>query len=96
MSDKEVSDFCIERKECPVCSAIWLNGQHRWYTGKVGNEKELSNLVCGLKNDIRCINPMHRTNDPTKKGGKYLYPEADTWEKRRKLIDDLSKEIDDV
>ena len=88
MSGKEVSDFSIERKECPVCSAIWLNGQHRWYTGKVGNEMELSNLVCGLKNDIKCINPMH------KKGQSY--PEADTWEKRRKLIDDKMKEIGDA
>ena len=88
MSGKEVSDFSIERKEGPVCSAVWLNGQHRWYTGKVGNEMELSNLVCGLKDDVKCINPMH------KKGHTYL--EADTWEKRRKLIDDKMKEIGDA
>jgi ribosomal protein S27AE len=88
MSDKQVSDFSLERKECPVCGAIWLNGQHRWSTGKVGDEETLSNLVCGIKNDPQCINSKH------KKG--HIYGDKDTWEKRRKLIDQKMKEIDDA
>ena len=41
--------------------ALWLNGQHYWYTGKIGNERDLSNLVCGQKDFNDCINPSHKT-----------------------------------
>ena len=88
MSEKETSDLTLNRKECPVCGAVWLNGQHRWNTGKVGNEKDLSNLVCGLKNDSRCINPLHKVG--------HIYGEADTWEKRNKFIDQNLKELGDA
>ena len=80
MSEKETSDLSLTRVECPVCGAIWLNGQHMWYTGKTGDEKSLSNLVCGFRDDPECINPSHKTG--------HLYGEADTWEKRSKFIDD--------
>ena len=88
MSDKETSDFSLERKECPVCGAVWLNGQHRWATGKVGSEEDLSNLVCGLKDDPKCINPKHKVG--------HIYGEADSWEKRNKFINQKMKEIDDA
>ena len=82
------SDLSLKREECPRCGAVWLNGQHRWSTGAIGNEKDLSNLVCGQKDFNDCINPSH------KKG--HTYGEADSWEKRARLIGKLSREIDDA
>mgnify|MGYP003140704985 FL=1 len=79
MSDKQVSDLKIDRVECPKCGAIWLNGQHTWSTGMKGDEETLSNLVCSIKDSFQCINPKH------KKG--HIYGDKDTWEKRRKFID---------
>lgn len=69
----------MERKECPKCGAVWLNGQHIWRTGCIGDNKTLSNLVCGLVESLDCINPEH------KKG--HIYGEKDTWEKRARFID---------
>ena len=79
MTEKETSNLSIDRKECSKCGAVWLNGQHRWHTGSIGDNKTLSNLVCGLVESSECINPEH------KKG--HIYGESDTWEKRRKFID---------
>ena len=79
MSDKQLSDLKIDRVECPKCGAIWLNGQHMWHTGMKGDEESLSNLVCSVKDSFQCINPKH------KKG--HIYGDKDTWEKRRKFID---------
>lgn len=55
MSDKEVSDLKIV--ECPKCKAVWMNGQHVWATGKMGNELDLAGLVCNRFGDDSCINP---------------------------------------
>ena len=88
MSDKQVSDFSIKREECPVCRAIWLNGQHTWSTGRRGDEETLSNLVCGIKNSPQCINSKHKVG--------HIYGEKDTWEKRSKFIKNKLKEIDDA
>ena len=58
MTDKEMSDLSIERKECPKCGALWINGQHYWSgTGKLGNELDLAGLVCNRLGDDTCINP---------------------------------------
>jgi len=58
MTDRELSDFSIDRKECPKCGATWLNGQHYWSgTGKLGNESDLAGLVCNKLGDDTCINP---------------------------------------
>ena len=47
MTDKELSNLSMDRKECPKCGALWLNGQHYWSgTGKLGNELDLAGLVC--------------------------------------------------
>ena len=71
MSDKELSDLSMQRKECPRCGAVWLNGQHMWTgTGQKGNELDLAGLVCNRVDDANCINP--------KKG----MAGGDTWEKR--------------
>jgi len=57
MADKELSDLSIERKECPKCGALWINGQHYWSgTGKIGNELDLAGLVCNKLGDETCIN----------------------------------------
>lgn len=88
MSDKEVSDFSLQRTECPVCGAIWLNGQHTWSTGRKGDEETLSNLVCGIKDDPKCINKKHITG--------HVYGDKDSWEKRSKFIDSKKKEIEDA
>jgi len=88
MSDKELSNLSLSRVECEVCGAVWLNGQHTWYSGRKGDEETLSNLVCGIQDSSKCINPKH------KKG--HIYGEKDTWEKRSKFIDSKRKEIDDA
>ena len=73
----------MQRKECEKCGAVWLDGQHYWHTGAAGDNKTLSNLVCGIVESNLCINPEH------KKG--HIYGEADTWEKRRAFIDNKMK-----
>jgi len=75
----ESSDIAITIKECPKCKAKWTNGQLYWSTGKVGDEKDLSNLVCGIADDPTCINPIHKVG--------HIYAEADSWGKRSKFID---------
>ena len=81
--DKELSDLSFSRVECPRCGAIWMNGHHCWNTGQKGDEETLSNLVCGIKDDRRCINPKHKTG--------HIYGEKDTWQKRASFIDQWSK-----
>ena len=75
----EVSDFSLNRKECPKCGACWLNNQHYWATGAKGNEKDLAGLVCNMVKSADCINPEKGTE-----GG-------DTWEKRAKFLENLEK-----
>jgi len=83
MQDKEVSNLSLERKECPKCGAVWLNGQHRWTgTGKTGDPEVLSNLVCSVVNDSNCANPSY------KKG--HIYQNKDSWEKRKSFISEWS------
>ena len=78
MSEENQTDFSMERKECSVCKAVWLNGVHYWATGCKGDEETLSNLVCGLVNKPECLNKKH------KKG--HVYGDKDTWEKRASFI----------
>lgn len=73
MSDKEVSDLKIV--ECPKCKAVWINGQHVWATGKMGNELDLAGLVCNRFGDDTCIN--------SKKG----QDGGDSWQKRMEDLD---------
>ena len=54
--------------------ALWLNGQHYWYTGRIGNERDLSNLVCGQK-------ILMTVSIPVIKQDIYMV-RADSWEKR--------------
>jgi hypothetical protein len=76
-NDKELSDLSLDRKECPKCGALWLNGQHYWSgTGVKGNDLDLAGLVCNKLGDDRCINPCRG-----QEGG-------DTWAKR---LEDLEQ-----
>ena len=84
MTDRELSDFSIDRKECPKCGATWLNGQHYWSgTGKMGNELDLAGLVCNKLGNHQCINPSRGAD-----GG-------DTWAKRLSDLDSMSDEDSD-
>ena len=84
--DKELSDLKMERVECSICGAVWINGQHRWRTGITGDEETLSNLVCSYVTKPGCINKKAQR-------GK-LYTNKDSWEKRAKFIDAWSEEQD--
>ena len=82
-NDKELSDLKLERKECPKCGAIWINGEHRWATGAMGSELDLAGLVCNKLGDNTCINPIQGIE-----GG-------DTWEDRFKDLEKLTEENKD-
>lgn len=77
-NNREVTELAIDRKECPKCGAIWLNGVHTWATGvqKPGSEVDLAGLVCQKLGDETCINPQRNV------------PGGDSWEKR---LDDAKK-----
>ena len=79
MDPEETTGLSLESKACTKCGAKWLNGQHYWSTGIIGDTKTLSNLVCGLVESPDCINPDHKRG--------HIYGEKDTWEKRRQFID---------
>ena len=86
MDDKKTSDLSIERKECPRCKAVWLNGRHYWSgTGIPGDPETLSNLVCSNVDDPQCINPSYKRG--------HIYGEKDTWEKRKSFIDSFTSEV---
>ena len=72
---------------CQLCGACWFRNAetgkmvHHWATGakgKPGSENDLAGLVCNLYGDDKCINPARG----------FVGPDQDTWERRRKLIDD--------
>ena len=82
MPDKELSDLKLDRKECPKCGAVWINGQHYWSgTGVKGNELDLAGLVCNNLGDHQCINPA-RGRD----GG-------DTWKERLNILDRFDDDL---
>ena len=84
MENKELSDLSVERKECPKCGALWINGQHYWSgTGKMGNELDLAGLVCNKFGNHQCINPQRGAD-----GG-------DTWKKRMADLNSMSDEESD-
>jgi hypothetical protein len=70
MDDRFASELKLDRKECPKCNAVWINGEHYWQTGAKGNELDLAGLVCNRLGDHQCINPLKGED-----GG-------DSWEKR--------------
>ncbi len=83
MSDKETSDLSINRVECPHCEAVWINGQHYWRTGAVGNEADLAGLICNTTHGCqeKCINPQIGNET------------GDTWAERMKYITVLQNEM---
>lgn len=73
--ERDVSDLKMERRECGKCGAIWINGQHMWATGNLGNEDDLAGLVCNKLGDDQCINPCRGSD------------RGDSWAKRFGDID---------
>ena len=77
MTNKELSDLSVERKECLKCGAVWLNGQHYWSgTGKEGDPHDLAGLVCNKLGDETCINPCKGSTSGI------------TWAKRLEQLED--------
>ena len=74
----------MDTKTCPKCQAKWLDGQHYWTTGKIGNESDLAGLVCDQYGDSTCINP--------KKGTEHC---GDTWEKRASDLEVITAKMKD-
>ena len=60
---------------CPKCEARWVDGQHYWHTGALGDPHDLAGLVCNQLGDTTCINPCNGSES------------GDTWEKRANFID---------
>ena len=75
--NRVLSDLSIDRKECPKCGALWLNGQHYWSgTGKEGDPHDLAGLVCNKLGDDTCINPCKGSTSGI------------TWAKRLEQLED--------
>jgi hypothetical protein len=55
------------RKDCPICGAIWLDGQFYLRSGSKGSELDLAFFVCQSVKDkdplLSCINPKKGAND---------------------------------
>jgi|TARA_B100000530_G_C15583855_1_gene339541 hypothetical protein len=97
-NDRQISDLKIERKECEKCGATWINGKHvfRGTAASYQNsELDLAGLVCNKYGNHQCINPMKGES-----GGQ-------TWEyrsgyidgkieERKNMIEQLSKNLDDI
>ena len=97
--NKELSDLKLERKECPKCGAIWINGQHIWSgTGKTGNEDDLAGLVCNNLGDHQCINPKRGSDKGDSWESRLAYMEGRFDEKRADMenLRDMGKSLDDL
>ena len=97
--NKELSDLKLERKECPKCGAIWINGQHIWSgTGKTGNEDDLAGLVCNNLGDHQCINPKRGSDKGDSWESRLAYMEGRFDEKRSDMerMRELGKDLDDL
>ena len=73
----------MESKKCPKCEATWINGQHYWNTGALGDPHDLAGLVCNEYGDEQCINPCRGSDS------------GDTWEKRLSMIDSITEKLQD-
>ena len=69
-------------KQCTKCGAKWINGQHYWSTGALGNEADLAGLVCNKLGNEECINP--KRGDTT----------GVTWAKRQEQLKDIDQAMD--
>ena len=65
---------------CPKCEAKWIDGQHYWATGALGDPHDLAGLVCNNLGDDTCINPCKGSDS------------GDTWERRSQFINKVSEE----
>ena len=68
----------MSNRNCPVCSASWINDQLFWKTGKPGKDEDLNALVCRRLEGAKfnsCANPC--------KG----QPGGIGWEERLKMME---------
>ena len=65
---------------CPKCEAKWIDGQHYWATGALGDPHDLAGLVCNDLGDETCINPCKGSDS------------GDTWKRRAEFIDKQTEE----
>jgi len=66
----------MENKVCSTCGARFLEDQHYWSTGALGNKEDLAGLVCDKYGNDECINPFRGTNHS-----------GETWESRLEFIE---------
>lgn len=67
-------------KVCKKCGATWIDGQHYWKTGKLGDPHDLAGLVCNTHFDTECINPCLGSTS------------GQTWEIRKQILDKLGED----
>ena len=70
MDPEATTGLTLESKVCTKCGAKWLNGQHYWSTGIIGDDQTLSNLVCSLVESPDCVNPVILV--PSKNGNTFV------------------------
>lgn len=73
----------MNTKICPKCESRWVDGQHYWHTGKLGDPHDLAGLVCNTLGDSTCINPCKGSDS------------GDTWDKRMGIFQNIKKEIEE-
>ena len=84
-------DLKLERRECPKCGAVWINGDHRWAgTMNKGNELDLAGLVCNKYADNQCINPSKGIDGGETWEWRAGYIDGKI-EERKKVLDELNK-----
>lgn len=68
-----------DNRECPKCGAKWINDQHYWATGKIGDETQLASLVCDKFGDDTCVNPKKGTTKGDGWANRLKELEQDEW-----------------
>ncbi len=97
MSNQELSDLSITRKECEKCGATWINGKHVWRgTGNEGNELDLASLICNEYGNEQCINPMKGTDGGQTWAYRAGYIDGAIVEKKKSMeqLRDLGRDLD--
>ena len=92
MSDLNLSDLKLERKECPKCGAVWMNGQHYWHTGAMGSDLDLAGLVCNNHGDESCINPLTCTAGGDTWADRFVDLTTDFADLHKKMTDEYEKD----
>lgn len=92
MNDRNLSELSLERKECPKCGAVWINGQHMWRTGAKGSEIDLAGLVCNNHGDATCINPLKGQEGGDSWADRFVDLTNDFADLHKKMTDEYEKD----